>query len=128
MPYRVLISTGLGAPKPVAVWEHLGVDKYRVQIALNNDGTLPLEPWQRLSQAVFEKWLKGICDRNPLIDLRFECKLEEVSEVQDGVLVSVTNTASDTRRQILSKYLIGCDGGSSRVRRSLEIPLDGGPM
>ncbi|KAJ9634880.1 hypothetical protein H2204_006114 [Knufia peltigerae] len=128
LPYRVLISTGLGAPKPVTIWEHLGVDKYRVEIASKNDGNMPLEPWQRLSQAVFEKWLKGICDRNPLIDLRFGWKLEEATEVEGGVRVSVTNTSSGTQSQILSKYLIGCDGGSSRVRRSLEIPLDGGPM
>jgi FAD-dependent monooxygenase len=89
---------------------------------------MPLEPWQRLSQAVFEKWLKGVCDRNALIDLRFGCKLEEVHEIEGGVRVSALDTASGVRRQLVSKYLVGCDGGSSRVRRSLGIPLDGGPM
>lgn len=128
LPYPVLISTGLGASKPLTEWQHPGVDQYRTQIAAKNDGTMPLEPWQRLSQAVFEKWLKGVCDDNPLIDLRFGCKLEEVDEIQGGVRVSVSDVASGVRRQLISRYLVGCDGGSSRVRRSLGIPLDGGPM
>jgi 2-polyprenyl-6-methoxyphenol hydroxylase-like FAD-dependent oxidoreductase len=27
-----------------------------------------------------------------------------------------------------SRYVAGCDGGSSVVRRSMGIPIDGGPM
>lgn len=103
------------------------MDDWRVKIAANNDGTMPLEPWQRLSQALFEKWLKNICDNNPLIDVRFGWKLTELSKVDDRVIVAASD-ASDVQRQISSTYLIGCDGGSSRVRRSLKIPLDGGPM
>ncbi|KIW45787.1 uncharacterized protein PV06_04142 [Exophiala oligosperma] len=127
LPYRVLVSTSLWSPKPLAAWEHAGVDDWRVKIAANNDGTMPLEPWQRLSQALFEKWLKNICDNNPLIDVRFGWKLTELSKVDDRVIVAASD-ASDVQRQISSTYLIGCDGGSSRVRRSLKIPLDGGPM
>ncbi|KEF51073.1 uncharacterized protein A1O9_12855 [Exophiala aquamarina CBS 119918] len=89
---------------------------------------MPLEPWQRLSQAVFEKWLKSLCDKNPLIDLRFGCKVEGVDDIQDGVLLRTMDVASGGRRQLMAQYLVGCDGGSSQVRRSLEIPLDGGPM
>lgn len=121
------MSTGLGAPKPIAEWQHPGVDEFRVQIASVNDGTMPLEPWQRLSQAVFEKWLKEICERNPLIDLRFGTKVENIEEVEKGVRV-YTSGLNGARRELVSHYLAGCDGGSSKVRRSLSIPLDGGPM
>lgn len=89
---------------------------------------MPLEPWQRLSQAVLEKWLKGICDTNPLIDVRFGCKVDDVEELEGGVRITTTEVATGKRQQIVSKYLVGCDGGSSRVRRSLGIALDGGPM
>ena len=114
--------------EPITQWQHPGVDEYRIRIASRNDGTMPLEPWQRISQAVFEKWLKEICDKNPLIDLRFGCKLEDVEELEDGVRVSVVDVETGRPHQLAARYLVGCDGGSSRVRRSLGIALDGGPM
>ena len=89
---------------------------------------MPLEPWQRLSQAVFEKWLKAVCDENPFIDLRFGCKLDSVEALEDGVRVVTVDSNTGARHQLVSKYLIGCDGGSSKVRRCVGIPLDGGPM
>jgi FAD-dependent monooxygenase len=52
---------------------------------------MPLEPYQRISQAVFEKWLKGLCDENPLIDLRFGCKVESVEEFPEGVKVTAAD-------------------------------------
>ncbi|KIW90830.1 uncharacterized protein Z519_08613 [Cladophialophora bantiana CBS 173.52] len=128
LPYAVLISTGLGGPGPITEWQHGTVDQYRTRIASKNDGSMPLEPWQRISQAVFEKWLKSICDKNPLIDLRFGCKVDRVEDLGDGVRVTTTDVLTGKQGQIVSKYLGGCDGGSSRVRRSLGIPLDGGPM
>lgn len=122
------MSTGLGAPKPITEWQHPGVDKFRVQIASVNDGTMPIEPWQRLSQAVFERWLKEICEKNPLIDLRFGCKVDDVEDLNNGVRVFTSKPLTGERHQLVSHYLVGCDGGSSKVRRSLKIPLDGGPM
>jgi FAD-dependent monooxygenase len=89
---------------------------------------MPLEPYQRISQAVFEKWLKGLCDENPLIDLRFGCKVESVEEFPEGVKVTAADVNSGLRQDFISRYVAGCDGGSSKVRRSLGIPLDGGPL
>lgn len=125
---NVLISSGLSADKPITLWELPGVKKFREHIRRNNDGTQPQEPWQRVSQAIFEKWLKAICDKDPLIDLHYGYKVESVSEA-DGV-VSTVITDTDTGVQSLwkSDYLAGCDGASSKVRQSLSIPLDGGPM
>ena len=127
LPCPVHISTGM-EKKPITQWLHPSVDDFRIRIAAQNDGTMPREPWQRLSQAVFERWLKSICDMNPLIDLRFGCKVESVEEVDGGVQVLAVDAASGERRRLISRYLVGCDGGSSKVRRSLGIPLDGGPM
>lgn len=128
MPYNVLISTGLHNPEPVTAWHHPGVDQWRVKIAAKNDGTMPLEPWQRLSQAVFEKWLKELCDKNPLIDVRFGCKVSAVRELPNGVLVTTTDGQTGATRQVVARYLAGCDGASSIIRRSLGVPLEGGPM
>lgn len=122
------MSTGLGSNGPVAEWQHGTVDEYRSRIAANNDGSMPLEPWQRLSQAVFERWLKGLCDQNPFIDVRFSRKVESVEKLSDGVLLTVTDMHAKKQSRMCSRYLVGCDGGSSRVRRDIGVPLDGGPV
>jgi FAD-dependent monooxygenase len=122
------MSTGLSQTKPITQWIHPSVDEYRVQIAAKNDGTMPIEPYQRISQAVFESWLKGLCDENPLVDLRFGVKADLVEEFPGGAKVTAVDEATGLRQEIISRYVVGCDGGSSRVRRSLGIELDGGPM
>ncbi|CAK1356188.1 unnamed protein product [Cercospora beticola] len=123
----VLISTGLTRDRILSKWELPSVDKFRKRISDNNDGTQPQEPWQRISQAVFEKWLKAICDEDDLVDLRFGWKVISVQETPHHVRTTVSNPKGE-EISFVSKYLAGCDGGSSRVRRSLEIPIEGGPI
>lgn len=89
---------------------------------------MPLEPWQRLSQAIFEKWLKELCDRNPLIDCRHGWKVEKSVETASGVEVSATQLVNGASRKLFSRYVVACDGASSRVRRDMGISLDGGPV
>jgi FAD-dependent monooxygenase len=123
----VLMSTGMERDHILTKWNLPGVNKFRARIHEQNDGSQPREPWQRISQAIFEKWLKNICDQDPLIDLRFAWKVTSVVEKHDQVLTTVE--APDGEIHVFSSsYVAGCDGGSSTVRRSLEIPIDGGPM
>jgi len=57
--HNVLISSGLAAKEPVTKWEWPSVDELRRRVAKKkNDGSMPREPWQRLTQVRFEKWLK----------------------------------------------------------------------
>lgn len=127
-PYLVLMLAGLHASKPITSWEFPSVDDLKKEIREKNDGSMPLEPWQRISQAVFEKYLKQKCDKNPLIDCRYGWKVEKATESADGVLVLATHVKSGKKNTIWTKYLAACDGSSSRVRRDMEIPLDGGPV
>lgn len=124
----VLVSSGLPTKQPITKWDLPGPDKFRHQIRENNDGTQPLEPWQRLSQAIFEKWLKAICDKDSLVDLRFGYKVESVEEEGDHVKTVVTDVDSGVSSEYMSDYVAGCDGASSRVRKTLGLPLDGGPV
>jgi FAD-dependent monooxygenase len=124
----VRISTGLNEKENVTAWYHDSVDKYREKIAASNDGTMPLEPYQRLSQSVFEAWLKRECDGNPLVDLRFGNRVESVEETEGGASLLVSDVKTGQSRRITSRYVAACDGASSRIRRGLMIPLDGGPV
>lgn len=124
----VLISSGFAQEKPLAIWELPGVDKFREQIRRINDGSQPCEPWQRLSQVIFERWLRDICDEDPLIDLHYGHRVEGVEELKDHVRTTIVNVDTGISQTYVSSYVAGCDGASSRVRRSLQIPLNGGPM
>lgn len=124
----VLISTGLSAETAITQWKLPSVDKFRKIIKDTNDGTQPLEPWQRLSQVIFEKWLKSVCDEDPLINLNYAHRVESVEEEGGRVKVSVTNFKTGESETWRSEYVVGCDGASSQVRRSLGYGLDGGPM
>jgi FAD-dependent monooxygenase len=127
-PYTVHISTGLNEEEHITAWEHDSVDKYRQKITDNNDGSLPLEPYQRLSQSVFEAWLRKLCDKNPLIELRFGVAVKSVLETETETSVLAADSETGQIRKIVSRFIGACDGASSRIRRGLSIPLDGGPV
>ncbi|RFU24410.1 hypothetical protein B7463_g11929, partial [Scytalidium lignicola] len=125
VPYRCTFCTGIRG-KLITEWKFPSVDEWRKVIAEKNDGSQPLEPWQRLSQIIFEAWLKDICDKDPLIDLRFGWKVESAEERDEGIRATATDKNGNTHT-FNARYGVGCDGASSRIRRSLGIPLIGGP-
>ncbi|KAL2851932.1 FAD binding domain-containing protein [Aspergillus pseudoustus] len=126
--YNVLISTGLSRERPLTQWHLPSVDKFRKRIRETNDGTQPLEPWQRISQVIFERWLKGVCEDDPLIDLNYGFRVDAVEEDRTCVRTTVTNVKTGVSTTWRSAHVAGCDGASSQVRRSLNIPLEGGPI
>ncbi|MGE4429716.1 MAG: FAD-dependent monooxygenase [Sphingobium sp.] len=96
------------------------------EIAERNDGTHAREEPLRVSQVVIEPVLKDAVDAHPLIDVRFGTCFEEITENgAEEVLATVRHRDSGMVETIRCQYLIGCDGGGSRVRRQLGIPLDG---
>lgn len=122
------MTTGLHNEQPFARWEFPSVDVLREQFRQKNDGSSPFEPWQRISQELFEKILKSKCDESDLIDCRFGWKVETVVETDHDVTVTTTQSRNSKVREIRANYLVACDGASSRVRRDLAIPLEGGPL
>jgi FAD-dependent monooxygenase len=126
--HNVLISSGLATDRPITRWLLPSVDDFRGHIRSQNDGSQPREAWQRISQVHFEAWLKKICEEDPMIDVRFGWKVQQVIESDDKVTTYATNIKTGSTTEFTSKYLAGCDGASSVVRKSLSLPLDGGPM
>lgn len=93
-----------------------------------NDGSMPREPYQRCSQAIFEAWLKKKIDANSLISGHWNTKLVDVQEKENGVIATVEDMLTGSRREIEANYLVGCDGGGSMTRRKLNLGLSGGPV
>lgn len=101
-----------------------GVAEVRERLRRINDGTQPSQPPMRVSQVIIEPVLKQAIEEHPRVDVRFATAFDRFEEDGDGVVTTVI-TADGIERTIRSKWLIGCDGGGSRVRTQLGIDLSG---
>lgn len=74
--------------------------------------------------------MKRLCEADPLVDVRFGWKLHDINETADEVeaIVSKGDDYNTALHRLTSRYVVACDGASSRCRRALNIPLDGGPV
>ncbi|KAL5093506.1 hypothetical protein Trisim1_010237 [Trichoderma cf. simile WF8] len=127
-PFTCLFSTGLNDEKAASSWDLPSAEKLNEQILTQNDGSLPLEPWMRISQVIFESWLKNVCVEDPLVDIRSGWKATSAKENDDGVEVTAIDAKTGEETTFHSRYAVGCDGANSVVRESLGIKLDGGPL
>jgi 2-polyprenyl-6-methoxyphenol hydroxylase-like FAD-dependent oxidoreductase len=91
-----------------------------------NDGSKPLEPAMRVSQVEVERALRKALEKEPLVDLRYGTAFEDLDEDDNGVTATVRSSEGAVEH-VCCQFLIGCDGGSSRVRSRLNIKLSGRP-
>jgi 2-polyprenyl-6-methoxyphenol hydroxylase-like FAD-dependent oxidoreductase len=123
VPMDVFIVFSLAEP---ALWSQAypSVAQAQKEIAACNDGTLPLEPYQLISQYTLEPLLKAEVERMPNVNVRYGCEL--LSFTQDAGSVTATVKTRDGRtEEIKALYMVGCDGGASGVRKALGIGLAG---
>ncbi len=102
-------------------FRYLAPSEFRKQIRIKNDGTQPLEPPMRVSQVEIEPVLKKSIDARPEVEVRFGVAFESFEEKDDRVVATLREQGSGAQEQVSCQYLIGCDGGTSRVRAGLGI-------
>ena len=111
--------------KPALLEEkHPSIQTFREKIRDCKDLSMSLEPYQLISQYTLEPLLKAEAETLQSVDVRFGYEFVEFEQSDQGVTVrcqdlegkSITLTAS---------YLVGCDGGSSPIRKQLGIKLRG---
>ncbi|MEQ8698409.1 MAG: FAD-dependent monooxygenase, partial [Bauldia litoralis] len=83
------------------------------------------EPANRGSQLFLEQALFERLADFPAIDVRFGWRLEDFTDRGDGVEARAVEAATGREQVIEADYLVGCDGGGSRVRKALGIELEG---
>src|SRR5262249_33746622 len=99
------------------------VAQAQAEIAACTDGSMPLEPYQLISQYTLEPLLKAIAETLPTVDVRYGCEFVALSQDATSVRTKIrTRTAVS---ELAAHFLVGCDGGSSGVRRQLGIKLSG---
>jgi 2-polyprenyl-6-methoxyphenol hydroxylase-like FAD-dependent oxidoreductase len=118
VPMDVYIVRALNQP-PLLRHPYPSVDAARREIDACTDGSLPLEPYQLISQYTLEPLLKQVAESLPTVDVRFDSEFLSFEQDDSGVTTEVKG------KTIRSKFLVGCDGGSSPVRQQLGIKLAG---
>ncbi len=121
-PMDVFLAPSM-AGAAIAHLPYPSVARAKVEIAARNDGQ-PLEPYQLISQYTLEPLLRSFAEALPNVTVRFGCELTEFEQDAGSVSASV-RTGSGAKETIRAAYLVGCDGGSSTVRKQLGIPLQG---
>lgn len=109
---------------PLAHLHYPTVVQHRAKIAACTDGSEPLEPYQLVSQNDLEPLLKEVAESTPNVTVRFGFELIDFAQDVEGVGVSV-QSLDGTNTTVRARYLVGCDGGISIVRKKLGIKLEG---
>ncbi|HYI86869.1 MAG TPA: FAD-dependent monooxygenase, partial [Burkholderiales bacterium] len=116
VPMDVYIVRALNLP-PLLHSPYPSVKEARRAIDACNDATMPLEPYQLISQYTLEPLLKSVAEKFALV--KYNCAFDSFEQDATGV------TTQTSTGPIRSQYLVGCDGGGSAVRRQLGIELRG---
>jgi 2-polyprenyl-6-methoxyphenol hydroxylase-like FAD-dependent oxidoreductase len=109
---------------PLLHLSYPSVDQARAAIRATNDGTLPLEPYQLISQYTLEPLLKSIAETIPAVTVRYGCEFLSLRQDAEGVTARV-RAIDGGEETIPAAFLVGCDGGNSAVRKELGIALSG---
>jgi 2-polyprenyl-6-methoxyphenol hydroxylase-like FAD-dependent oxidoreductase len=122
-PMDVFIVLSLIEP-PLVRLPYPSVAQAKEEIAASHDGALPLEPYQLISQYTLEPLLRSIAEKLACVSVRYGCEFLSFTQDRASVKAEV-KTVDGTTSEINARYLVGCDGGASLVRKELGIALHG---
>ena len=122
VPMDVYIITAMNRP-PLVRHAYPSVAEAKRAIDACTDGSMPLEPYQLISQYTLEPLLKKEAEALPTVSVRYGCEFESFTQGSDGVTARISSNGKVS--EIRAKYMVGCDGGGSVVRRQLGIAMEG---
>ena len=123
VPMDVYIALAMNEA-PLLRLPYPSVAEAEAEIAACSDGSMPREPYQLISQYTLEPLLKRVAEGLPSIAVKYGHEFVCVSQDAGGATATVRDLDGRTV-EIRARYIVGCDGGSSRVRKQLGIQLRG---
>jgi 2-polyprenyl-6-methoxyphenol hydroxylase-like FAD-dependent oxidoreductase len=111
---------------PLFKMAHPTVAQAKAKRDVTLDGSMPLEPYQVISQYTLEPLLKSVVEKIPNVDVKFGHELLSFAQDGEGVTAQVRKSNGEPV-EIRAQYVVGCDGGSSVVRKQLGFKMDGEP-
>ena len=102
----------------------------RLPFERQGDGCLEFThtPLRNLSQHRLEPILVDELRSAEGADLRYGQQWEQSEQLGDAVVSDILDLDIGEKRSVRSRYVIGCDGASSRVRKLLGIEMVGPPL
>ncbi len=85
------------------------------------------EPQHRISQIFLEAILAHAVEDDPRLTLRRGLRVTDVVEGDDHAEVTALDVDTGAPVRLRARYVIGCDGAASVVRRSIGAKLQGDP-
>lgn len=85
------------------------------------------EPTHRINQKFFEPILFASAASNPRIRILSRCAVEDFTQDDHGVVAAARQLDTGETFSIDCRYLVGCDGASSMVRKAIGARLAGTP-
>ncbi|HWM46051.1 MAG TPA: FAD-dependent monooxygenase [Xanthobacteraceae bacterium] len=95
--------------------------------ALRDISPFPTSPEQfaHCPQFVFDPILAAAARSYPCVTLRHRCQLVAFRDEGDHVAAELLDHASGARETVRARYLVGCDGIGSMVRKQLGFRMEG---
>jgi 3-(3-hydroxy-phenyl)propionate hydroxylase len=98
-------------------------DRQVYRMELPHDDDERFFPVTNLQQQYIEEFLADAIDANPLIELRWGCKVTSLEQEPDKVRLTVDTPFGEYA--LTTGWLIAADGGRSAIRRALNLRMEG---
>ncbi len=99
-------------------------DRYTETVGPDTGWPTP-EPPHRINQIYLEPILLEHAAAQSGVTLLNRTQVLDISQASDGVEATLLDINTNTQRKLRARYLVGCDGGSSGVRKQMGAKLEG---
>src|SRR5215203_1822680 len=106
VPMDVFIVLKNVVDPPLLHKKYSSVAELKAEIAATHDGTLPLEPYQLISQYTLEPLLKSVAETLPSVSVRYGHELLSFTQGEDSVTATVKDLNGKVS-EISAAYLVG---------------------
>lgn len=83
---------------------------------------------ERCPQNFFDPVLQRFARRASCVSLQFNSELVDFEDHGDRIEARILDTTTGREHMLQASYLVGCDGGASKVRQALGIEMVGDPV
>ncbi|GAA3451876.1 FAD-dependent monooxygenase [Dactylosporangium matsuzakiense] len=122
-PSSLVRRYGTGPAAPEDVEWRTRLDDEPVLVSPQPAGT-GADADHRIPAAELTRRLRDELRAHPLIDLREGWTFTGLRVEPDGAVATVLDGQAGVRHSVAARYLVGCDGAQSTVRRCLEVPME----